>query len=104
MRLEQALVEMGEGGAANVVVEALLEVRDLRVPDHGAEALDGADAREGAHDGLAHSVGDEELGLGHVRVVLGPAIERDVEDVGAEGGAVALLPVLDRRPPVEGAG
>ena len=49
-----------------------------------AEPLDRADAGERGDDRLGHARLDQEAGLGDVRVVLGPRLERQVEQRGVE--------------------
>ena len=104
VRLVQPASQVPRGRAADVLDEAGLEVGDGRVPDHRAEALHSADLSEATDDGLAHTLSQQELGLGHGGVGAGPRVEGDVEQRGAELLGPLLLPVPDGGPAVLGAG
>ncbi len=95
--LEEAAAEVGDGGAGDVVVEAPAEVGHGGVAQHGAEALDRADAGELRDGGLGDAVVEQEPGLGDVGEVLGPGLEPDVELGGAELLEALLVPRLDGR-------
>ena len=79
MGLEQPAVDVGDGGAGDVLLETGGEIGDGEEPEHAAEALHRADAREGRDRRIGHPVAQEQFRLGHVGKALGPVVERDVQ-------------------------
>ena len=88
----------------DVLVEAADEVRDGQHPEHPAEPLDRPDPGQSADGRPRHAVADEVLRLLHGGEVLGPGVERHVEDGRGELFLPLLLPGPDGGPPVPGAG
>lgn len=99
--LDQAAIEVGDRRAGDVIVEVPLEVRHDRVPEEGAEALDGADTGEDRHDRLANTGVEQMAGLLDIRIVLGEGRQINAQQLGA-GVGVACLPGLDGRGSVQG--
>jgi len=104
MGLEQAAVDVSDGGAGYVFVEAPGEVGDREQSQHAAESLDRPDPGQGADGRLRGTVSDQELGLLDRGEVLGPGVERHIEYRRRELLLPLLLPGPDGRPPVPGAG
>jgi hypothetical protein len=100
VRLEEPPVDVGDRRAGDVLLEASPEVGDRQEAEHPAEALDRPDPGQGADGRLRRAVADEEPGLLHVGEVLGPGVERHVEDRRGELLPPLLLPGVDGRPPV----
>ncbi len=97
VRFEQAPRDVVDRGTADVLDEQCLEVGNRDEPQHAAESLDRTDASERADGRFGHAVTQQELGLLDVGEVLGPRVERDVEDRGRELLAPLRLPRFDGR-------
>jgi hypothetical protein len=104
VRLEQPVVDVGDGRAGDVLVEAPSGVGHGEVPEHAPESLDRPDPGQGTDGGLGDPLADEELRLLDGGEVLRPGLERDIEDRGRELFHSLLLPCLDGRPAMLGPG
>ena len=69
VRLEQALVQVRERGAVDVLDQLAAQVGQRYVADARAEPLDDRDDRERARDRVDHALLEQQLGLRVVRVV-----------------------------------
>ena len=102
--LDEARPEVGGRRPRDVLVEVPLHVGRGEEADHGAEALDGADAGQRGDDRLTDPVAQQEACLVDVRVVVGPRLDRRVKDLGAERAPVLFLPCGERGRAEPGAG